>query len=148
VNFPSFTDLIQKYSREGHACPDVSPSENLCAVRLSRAMLDCGHRIDPALYSPNNLCRHSFARGAQDLGAYLRKCLGRPSLGFSKPNSVPPALVNKKGIIMFANIPGFAGQGHIDLWNGTTTITGTYWNADPVWFWQLEPTVIFTIEPD
>ncbi len=84
-----------------------------------------------------NLCRHGFARGAQDLGDFLRRKWGPRDQGWSAPDSIPPSLMGLTGVILFANIPNFAGQGHIDLWNGSTTRTGTYWNADPIWFWRL-----------
>ncbi len=102
---------------------------------MSRALIAAGIPMDSDY--PGNLCRHGYARGAQDLGAFLRKKWGTYEYGFSKPGSAPAEIKGKKGVILFANIPTFTGQGHIDLWDGSKTMTGEYWDADPIWFWVL-----------
>lgn len=135
---PLYTLLLSNYSMDRHVCPDVATSENQCAIRLSRAMIDAG--IGLSGYT-GNVCRHGYARGAQDLGAYLRRQWGVFDLGFSNPGTMPTALASRYGVIMFANIPGFSGQGHIDLWDGSQSLCGSgacpYWQADPIWFWEL-----------
>lgn len=131
---PSFDSLSNNYSMDAHNCPDISPSPNQCAVRLSRALIAAGVPMDPY---PGNLCRHGYARGAQDLAAFLRNKWGQYEYGFSNPGDVPGQIRGKKGVIVFMNIPGFSGQGHIDLWDGATTKSGAYWNADPIWMWTL-----------
>lgn len=132
---PSFSTLNGNYTEERHDCPDISTSPNQCAVRVSRALIASGIAMDSDY--EGKLCRHGYARGAQDLGAFLKKKWGVRDYGFEAPNKVPPELSGKKGVIMFANIPDFDGQGHIDLWDGNQTRTGSYWNANPIWFWKL-----------
>src|SRR5262249_52883955 len=125
-----------KYSREVHECADITPSPNQCAVRVSRAMIDAGIKMDSDY--TGKLCRHGYARGAQDLGAFLKKKWGSRDLGFEAPGSAPDRLRDKKGVILFIGIPGYNGQGHIDLWDGKQTKTGAYWNAETIWFWELQ----------
>lgn len=130
---PLFSALSQAYSSEVHNCPDISPSPNQCAVRMSRALIAVGVLIDRDY--PGNLCRHGFARGAQDLGAFLRIKWGNRDQGFEAPGNPPVELQGKQGVILFMNIPDYTGQGHIDLWNAASSFT--YWGANPIWFWEL-----------
>ncbi len=132
---PGFSTVSSNYSVDVHQCPDISTSPNQCAVRLSRALIASGMAMDASY--PGNLCRHGFARGAQDLGAFLRLKWGNRDFGFEQPGKVPSEIVGITGVLLFANIPGFNGQGHIDLWDGERTRTGDYWNASPIWFWKL-----------
>lgn len=135
VSRPSFASLRLNYNLDKHGCPDVSPSVNECAVRLSRSLIAVG--LDMDMEFPGKLCRHGYARGAQDLGAFLRIKWGSREFGFESPKSAPALIKGKTGVILFANIPDFSGQGHIDLWDGGMTMTGEYWNANPIWFWVL-----------
>lgn len=132
---PSFAELNDNYTLDLHDCPDISTSPNQCAVRLSRALVAAGILLDSDY--TNNKCRHGFARGAQDLGAFLVKKWGPRDRGFEAPGVAPSVLLQKQGVILFANVPDFNGQGHIDLWDGTRTHTGEYWKANPCWFWEL-----------
>jgi hypothetical protein len=134
---PRYSSLDSNYSMDFHTCPDISTSPNQCAVRLSRALIAAGVPMDSDY--PGNLCRHGYARGAQDLAAFLRIKWGTWEQGFAAPGSTPAGIVNKKGVLLFANIPNFDGQGHIDLWDGSRTKTpgGEYWTANPIWFWEL-----------
>lgn len=133
---PTFKKLSDSYSTKRHECPDIKSSPNRCAINLSRALIDIGIKMDSDY--KGKLCRHGYARGAQDLAAFLKKKWGTRDLGFEAPGAVPNAIKGKKGVIVFMNIPGFAGQGHIDLWDGKKTRTGTYWKARPIWFWELK----------
>lgn len=132
---PTYAILATNYSNNVHDCPDITPSPNQCAVRLSRSLIAAGITMDSDY--PGNLCRHGYARGAQDLGAYLKIKWGNRDYGFEAPGNTPTQIQGKKGVILFMNIPGFSGQGHIDLWDGANTQTGTYWDANPIWFWEL-----------
>lgn len=134
---PKFSKLSQSYPDPPFHdnCPDVQPKPNLCAVRLSHA-LTAANAFEPSEFD-GNLCRHNYARGASDLAAYLTKKWGRRDDGWPEPGSPPAGIKRKKGVILFERIPGFSGQGHIDLWDGEKTKTGEYWNAKTVWFWQL-----------
>lgn len=134
---PSYDAVRESYpsSLLHENCPDVSSSENHCALRLSQALKGVGFELGADFTA--NKCRHNYARGASDLGAYLRRKWGDRDLGFEAPGSLPATLRGKKGIILFESIPGFDGQGHIDTFDGTVGSTGTYWNAEIIWYWQL-----------
>ena len=134
---PNFATVDSYYLLDHHDCPDIATSPNQCAVRLSRALIASGLAMDRDYV--NNLCRHGYARGAQDLAAFLRVKWGARDAGFEAPGEVPAAVRGVHGVIMFANIPGFDGQGHIDLWDGADirSAGGRYWTANPIWLWRL-----------
>lgn len=134
---PAYETVNGSYPSEQlhEPCPDVTTSENHCALRLSIALAGAGFTIGNDFTA--NKCRHNYARGASDLAAYLRTKWGNRDFGFASPGSLPQSLNGKKGIILFETIPGFNGQGHIDVFNGTSGKTGTYWNAAVIWFWEL-----------
>lgn len=125
-------------------CPESASSENHCALRVSIALEGAGFTIGNDFTA--NKCRHNYARGASDLAAYLRTKWGNRDQGYEAPNSMPAAMSGKKGIVLFERIPGFSGQGHIDVFDGTEGLThskaggetGVYWNAETIWFWELE----------
>lgn len=71
---PKYDKLSEHYSKDVHECPDISTSPNQCAVRVSRALVGAGIKMDSEY--PGKLCRHGYARGAQDLGAFLKKKVG------------------------------------------------------------------------
>ncbi len=134
---PSFSMLWTVYDTGHHACSLTM--DNQCAIRMSRALIRAGWSKDvfkSASY-PGNLCPHGYARGAQDLAAFLAKTIGPRTHGWAAPGSVPAAAAGVSGIVAFMNIPGYGGQGHIDLWNGSETKTGAYWNSETIWFWKL-----------
>ena len=132
---PKYDKLSIHYSKDVHNCKDITTSPNQCAVRVSRALIGAGIELDSS-YS-GKLCRHGYARGAQDLGAFLKKKWGTHDLGFTSPGSMPAQLKGKKGVILFIDIPTFDGQGHIDLWDGSRSKTGDHWDAKTIWFWKL-----------
>jgi len=137
TNKPSFTRIWAAYKTARHDCSLAM--HNQCAVRVSRALIDAGWSKDAfkSTRYTGKVCSHGFARGAQDLGAFLRKVWGTRDLGWSAPGTAPANAANVKGIICFMNIPGFGGQGHIDLWDGTQTKTGAYWDSQTIWLWKL-----------
>lgn len=120
-------------------CKDVGTSNNHCALRVSIAFEKAGLKIDSSKFS-GKLCEHGYARGASDLAAYLARTdvFGPRDFGFTKPEKLPAEIKGKKGVILFENIPGFTGQGHIDVFDGEKSQTGDYWNAQTVWFWELK----------
>lgn len=134
---PSFNRIWSAYSKANHNCSMALHHQ--CAVRMSRALIDAGwpsNTFKSAQYT-GKVCPHGYARGAQDLAAYLRRVWGNRDVGWSKPGSVPANASGVKGLICFMNIPGFGGQGHIDLWDGSETKTGAYWGSDTIWLWKL-----------
>jgi type VI secretion system (T6SS) effector Tae4 (amidase) len=86
------------------------------------------------------LCPHGIARGAQSLGAFLAHSWGARTTGWTAQASrtaAPQEIVGRKGLILYARIPTYAGEGHIDLWNGSGPVGQQYWDAQTIWFWDL-----------
>jgi Type VI secretion system (T6SS), amidase effector protein 4 len=140
---PAFSTLrsnYRVYSTQIHACTMSFP--NTCAIRMSEALARC----DPAFTqvfrsSGKNVCPHGYVRGAQDLGAVLQSSAGFGSRQFgwngSASGTPPAAALGKKGLVCYMTIPGFGGQGHIDLWDGSEAVGSAYWNAATIWMWTL-----------
>jgi hypothetical protein len=87
------------------------------------------------------LCPHGIGRGAQDLAAFLRAHWGDRNLGWAAQpghDQAPANVQGKRGIVAFLKIPGFSGQGHIDLWNVDRCVGHGYWASQAIWFWSLE----------
>jgi hypothetical protein len=84
------------------------------------------------------LCSHGHARGAESLANHLWRVWGRPRI-WSDGAAAKRALSSSQGIVLFKDIRGFRnGQGdHIDLWTGTSTMTGEYFSyCKQVWFYR------------
>lgn len=98
-----------------------------------------GAFLDAFKKSGKNVCPHGYMRGAQDLAAVLNKVFGTRSYGWSgSPNGAAPANIQgEKGIVCYMKIPGFSGQGHIDLWDGNSEVGAAYWDAKTIWMWSL-----------
>lgn len=135
---PAFASVRANYrTTGGHRCSAVYT--NTCALRVSEALVAAeASLLDAFKRSRFNLCPdHSFVRGAQDLAAVLREVWGSP-LGWDDLGGTPPGgIVSKKGVVCYMSIPGFNGQGHIDLWDAGKPVGESYWDAKRVWFWQL-----------
>jgi hypothetical protein len=140
---PTFTTLRGVYKTNPtdiHACTMQFP--NTCAIRMSEALARVVTGIKDKFKTGGvNLCPHDYVRGAEDLAGVLRKAdvFGVYNYGFSAPGSPPTSVNGKTGLVAYINVPGFPGQGHIDLWDGTAPAGEAYWNADPIWFWKLAP---------
>lgn len=142
---PSFYKLKSNYKSrlEGtHPCSMHFP--NTCAIRISEALVRSNERfLEKLKKSIKNKCPHGYIRGAQDLGAILAKpsVFGARDFGWNaqETRSTPPDdAIGKKGIICYMKIPGFSGQGHIDLWNETKPVGQQYWDAETIWMWTLK----------
>lgn len=140
---PTYTKLRGVYKTDPtqiHSCSMQFP--NTCAIRMSEALAQVVAGIKDKFKTGGvNLCPHDYVRGAEDLAGVLRKAevFGLYDYGFSNPGSAPSSVNGKKGIVAYINVPGFPGQGHIDLWDGTAPAGDAYWSADPIWFWKLAP---------
>ncbi|WP_084298971.1 T6SS effector amidase Tae4 family protein [Bradyrhizobium sp. WSM1743] len=140
---PTYTKLRGVYKTDPtqiHSCSMQFP--NTCAIRMSEALTQVVTGIKDKFKTGGvNLCPHDYVRGAEDLARVLRKAevFGLYDYGFSNPGSAPSSVNGKKGLVAYINVPGFLGQGHIDLWDGTAPAGDAYWNADPIWFWNLAP---------
>jgi len=144
----SFRTLKQNYRTEKdtvkHSCESNSLYKNTCALRMSEALI----ATEPTLLaifqdSKKNVCSHGYIRGAQQLGAVLAypKVLGKHSKGWSKPSAyshvAPGDAAGLQGIIMYATIPGYDGEGHIDLLENGKAVGSSYWDAKTIWFWKI-----------
>jgi hypothetical protein len=83
-----------------------------------------------------NLCNHGIARGARDLGEFLGHQWGQPQ-AFSKLSEAPAELSGRTGVLCFVKIPGYDGQGHVDVWNKQGCVGHAYWDSAKTWFWEL-----------
>lgn len=162
---PKFSDLLAKYKvrpTSVHDCKLIDPTQseiNTCAARMSEALVLANKRIasrsaigklgtgggDGASFLLGKygysrfgkLCPHGISRGAQDLAAFLAHHWGHQTLGWPAQTAAPKNVKGKKGIIAFMKIPGFSGQGHIDLWNDDKAVGHDYWEAETIWLWVI-----------
>lgn len=140
---PTYSNLRGVYTTDPtqiHSCSMHFP--NTCAIRMSEALALVVPGIKDKFKTGGiNLCPHDYVRGAEDLAGVLRKAevFGLYDYGYSDPGSPPSSVNGKKGLVAYINVPGFPGQGHIDLWDGAAPVGDAYWSADPIWFWKLAP---------
>lgn len=143
---PSWSMVDSKWPAVDHDCPKLADAAiasssnrafNKCALRMSQLLKDCGWTDAPFKSADYGgmLCEHGLARGPQDLGALIAKRWGARTKGWDKPGTMPAYLSDKTGIILYMKIPGFSGQGHIDVWRGSAA--EGYWDSDTIWFWRL-----------
>lgn len=139
-----YKSLKSNYSTDPtsiHRCTMHFP--NTCAIRMSEAIVKTESKfLDMFRNAGTNICPHSYIRGAQDLAAVLAKdnALGTRTHGWngSPAERTPNFVTGKKGIICYMNIPGYSGQGHIDLWDGSGPVGSEYWDAQTIWLWELK----------
>jgi hypothetical protein len=140
---PLFARLKQNYRTSPtqiHACTMHFP--NTCAIRMSEALAATDSTfLEIFKKSKLNKCPHGYMRGAQDLGAVLSQAavLGPRSLGWASQanGKTPNDAIGRNGIVCYMNIPGYTGQGHIDLWENDRPIGDSYWDAQTIWMWTL-----------
>ena len=136
---PKFSRVVANYP------PNTTPST--CAIRMSQALFyayegysrrklkTCFKNSGKNYFKKKNLI---LIRGSQDMAATLVKIWGKRDFGWSRPGSPPKRIKGKKGLICYMNIPEYNGQGHIDLWNINKPVGESYWDANPIWFWELK----------
>ena len=135
---PLFKDLRKNYKTEStqiHTCSMHFP--NTCAIRMSEALANTMPDLLATFKkSTKNKCPHGYLRGAQDLASVLAQpyVFGSRSLGWGGNDNAeaPKNVIGKKGIICYMNIPGFDGQGHIDLWDNDMAVGDDYWDAKTI----------------
>ncbi|REL26684.1 hypothetical protein DXX93_08920 [Thalassotalea euphylliae] len=136
---PSFSAVKKHYKTNPssiHSCSMYFP--NTCAIRMSEALSAASESTKARISGfPRNKCPHGYLRGAQDLGAALRSAWGTRDFGWSGSGATPKTAMGVQGVICFMNIPGFGGQGHIDLWDKDHAIGSEYWDAGTIWLWKL-----------
>ncbi len=165
---PSFDALVANYEVDPesvHDCPFLykkNPiSLNTCAIRMGEALALANNLVESraditALNAAASggasrllgkyryaasLCPHGISRGARDLADFLRSQWGSPSLSWTAQDdekSVPEDALGERGVMAFIKLPDFAGQGHIDLWNGDDAVGHAYWNAQKIYLWRVD----------
>lgn len=151
-----------------HSCNVIDPTidtVNTCAARMSEALVLANGIVKTrgamallgtsrgngqafllgsygygTTANTGKLCPHGIARGAQDLGAFLRHHWGSRSKGWGAQTDHATAPSNIKGLtglVVYMQIPGFGGQGHIDLWDNDAPVGSQYWASETIWFWEL-----------
>lgn len=138
-----FKTLKENYSTSPtsiHDCTMHFP--NTCAIRMSEALIKTSDKmLEHFQASGVNKCPHGKIRGAQDLASVLKRpeVLGVRTRGWhgTANASIPREAKGKTGIICFMNIPGFSGQGHIDLWDKEFPVGSDYWDAETIWLWEV-----------
>lgn len=162
---PSFDDLVRNYHVDPetvHDCPRLYTKNpvnlNTCAIRMTEALVIANGLIENRVKIAGltnkggngrgfllgkynyraNLCPHGIGRGAADTGYFLTEHWGRPNHTFSAPGEVPKELDGLTGVLCFVKIPGYGGQGHMDVWNRTAPVGSAYWDSQKVMFWKLE----------
>jgi hypothetical protein len=164
---PRFSDLLTHYDTEPestHICPRLISRPvviNTCAIRISEGLvlangLARSRAAITALTSKAgtgksfllgkydykaNLCPHGIGRGASDVGYWLREQWGRPTYTWENPGGVPTELAvgdpPLTGVLCFIKIPGYEGQGHMDVWNESAPVGHASWDAAKILFWKL-----------
>jgi hypothetical protein len=110
---------------------------------MSEALVKtCPELLEIFKKSGKNVCPHGYVRGAQDLAAILNTepTFGVHNMGWTARKSeddVPKNVIGVQGIIAYMQIPGFSGQGHIDLWNSDGPVGDQYWKSATIWLWRL-----------
>lgn len=131
---PKFVLLWTSYPTEQSPCDQAW--ENQCAIRVSLCLVTAGF---PLTNYTEPKCNHGHARGAESLANYLWKQLGPPKIATTAAQG-RKNVAGKKGLVFFKDIAGFRnGRGdHFDLWNGTLTKTGEYFDfCKQSWFWEV-----------
>ena len=162
---PAFADLLASYSTDAesvHDCPRIYTKDpiniNTCAIRISEALVIANALVESrvkiaqlTLKGGNgkgfllgkygyraNLCPHGIGRGATDVGYFLSEQWGKPTHTFLTPNEPPKELLDLTGVLCFVKIPGYSGQGHMDVWDRNSAVGHGYWNSQKVLFWKVD----------
>jgi hypothetical protein len=128
---PAFSRMWDSYPTVRTPCD--GPYDNQCAIRASIALIGAGFSL--AGYT-EPVCRHGHARGAESLANFIARTAGQPQI--LKPEHAKTSVEGRSGLVFFRNIEGFRNSrgDHMDLWNGSKTQTGAYFNVcQQIWFW-------------
>ena len=106
---------------------------NTCGVRLAYAIFLSDSRFFRDVAAKSKTEWYGLPTRASDLAIILNR-------KFRKADLVNKSAVGgRKGIVFFDTIPGFAGTGHISLWDGTAVVDqGDHFQLSPrAYFWEL-----------
>lgn len=135
-----FSQLWKNYPK-GKIGGDCKPYQNQCAIKMSKTLNSTGLTVKKG-YKFRNVCvagGSTNIMGAQRLAIHLKRIYKKPLI-YLRPTRAKILLKGKKGIIFFKDLSGFRGGigDHIDLWNGSATKGGAYWDrCKQVWFWPV-----------
>lgn len=140
---PLFNQLDSNYetnSSRTHRC--TVPFTETSAIRMCEALTATDSRfLNEFKKSAKAKCPHDYIKGARDLAEILSQphVLGvRNHAWKAQPtDDAPKDIYGKQGIICFIDIPGYKGQGHIDLWDNNSIVGNDYWDAAEIWLWEL-----------
>lgn len=140
---PTFSQLDKNYNTNSkyiHTC--TMSFKNTSAIRMCEALVKTDIRfLDEFKISTKNKCPHGYIIGAADLAYLLSQpqLLGVRSYNWNSQSNgnAPKEALGKHGIICYMDIPGYAGQGHIDLWNNNSPVGDEFWEAKSIWMWTL-----------
>ena len=134
----TFSKLEAEYKKTR---PQGLPAQYVhsCAARLSYAIfcVDKSFFKDVTAKGGTGAEWYGLPLRASELAIILNRKIGTAVLVKSAADISSPK--TKRGIIFFDSIPGYAGTGHISLWNGTKVLDdGNYFGKSPrVYFWSL-----------
>jgi hypothetical protein len=164
---PSFDTLIANYQTDPesvHDCRFIHSKNpvnvNTCAIRMGEALviangLVASREAIAALTDkagdgrtfllgrydyPALLCPHGVSRGAGDVATFLRRQWGEPDKTWTAQaaeDAIPDDARGLRGVLAFEGIPGYSGQGHMDLWDENGPAGHQYWNAGRIDLWVL-----------
>lgn len=160
---PPFEALLEHYKTDPesvHDCPRLYSkpiSINTCAIRITEALVLANRLVKSRVAISQltsrggdgkgfllgkygykaNLCPHGIARGAADTAYFLQEQWGRATYTWPTQEWVPYEIMDQTGVISFIQIPGYSGQGHMDVWNKTECVGSAYWNSKKIMFWKL-----------
>lgn len=140
---PTFSQLDKHYntnSRYIHTC--TMQFTNTSAIRMCEALAATDRQFfDAFVKSTKNKCPHGYIIDAIDLATILSQphLLGvrNHSWKAQSNGNAPASAHGKHGIISYMDIPGYAAQGHIDLWTNNSPVGDEFWEARSIWLWTL-----------
>lgn len=162
---PAFSDLVDNYLTDPesvHDCPYIHTKApinvNTCAIRMGEALVIANNLVKDreaiTKLTKNagsgksflmgrygyraNLCPHGISRGARDVADFLRQQWGKPDRTWEALGDAPDEIADQTGVLSFVKIPGYTGQGHMDLWNMSTPVGHAYWDSAKIAFWRLD----------
>jgi len=139
LNFKSAKDVYEEigYDYETLIGQDTR-FKNTCAVRMNLALFKSGIFVQGGFEIKKGIFKgKKVETNAYELAKRLKEEWGTP-VTFSGNHL--PEITGRKGLILFMNIPGYSGSGHIDLIDassGEECGTECYFNAGEKWFWPL-----------
>lgn len=140
---PAFSQLDKNYNTNSkyiHSC--TMQFTHTSAIRMCEALAATDKIfLDEFLKSTKSKCPHGYITSAIDLVSILSQphLLGVKTHSWASQanGNAPTTAHGKHGIISYMDIPGYAGDGHIDLWENKSPVGDEFWEARSIWLWTL-----------